>query len=147
MRLVRWHICRATSKIDVDPTSVLFGGVLQPELPTDLLDTGLEFLDAVHGMVPFPNNTSTSSVLTTRGNIKKCVYAHMQMSLSMALRIFNPLLKDILRFLRKLTMQINGVRRHSAIRIIFPEDQIRCLFVVLCHLAPMRLALLRELLG
>lgn len=65
----------------------------------------------------------------------------------MRLRILDPLLKDLLSLLNKLSMQINGISLYTAIGVILPENELRRLFVVLLHLAPMRLALLGEVLG
>lgn len=60
VRLLRWHICRATGQIDVNATSVIFGAVLQPKFPTDLLNPGLEFLDVVRGVVSFSDDPTSS---------------------------------------------------------------------------------------
>lgn len=71
----------------------------------------------------------------------------MQMILPMALRIFDPLLENILRLFNKLPMQINRVGINPSRRVILPEDKLGCLPVVLVHLAPVRFALLAEFLG
>jgi hypothetical protein len=68
------------------------------------------------------------------------------MVLTLLLRITNPCLKNILRFLYELAVQINSVVRNSSWSIVLPEDVVRCLLVVLVHFGRMLLAFLRQLM-
>ena len=43
-------------------------------------------------------------------------------------------------------MQINGIIGNAPIGVIFPEDKLRRLLVILLHLATVRLSFFRELL-
>lgn len=69
----------------------------------------------------------------------------MQMRLPMTLRVLDPLLQHILRLLRKLAVQIYRVRGYPSVHVVLSKDKLRRLLVVLLHLPPVRLALLREL--
>lgn len=69
----------------------------------------------------------------------------MQMILPRTLRITNPLLQYPLRLLYKLPMQINRIPIHSAHRIVFPENVIRRLLIILVHQRAMPLAFFRQL--
>ena len=148
---VRGHDSLATSQVHVDATGVLLSSILQAQLLADLLDTGLDLLHVVRRVVALSDDTKKSSKRSATVRTPKRKddnhHIHMQMVLSMRLRILNPLLKDLLRLLNELSMQINGVRLYTAIGIILPENELRRLLVVLLHLAPMRLALLGEVLG
>jgi hypothetical protein len=70
----------------------------------------------------------------------------MQMRLPILLRISDSLLQNLLCFLYKLPVQINRIVGNSPLRIIFPKDIIRGLFVILIHLCRMLLPLLRQLM-
>lgn len=69
----------------------------------------------------------------------------MQMVLPMRLGILNALFQDILRLLDELPMQIDRIGRYAPVGVVLAEDELGCLLVVLVHLAPVGLALLREL--
>jgi hypothetical protein len=70
----------------------------------------------------------------------------MQMRLPILLRISNPLLQYLLRLLHKLSMQINRIIRNPSLGIIFPENIIGSLLVVLIHLRGMLFPLFRKLM-
>ena len=72
-------------------------------------------------------------------------HIHVQMRLPRALRISDPLLEDLLRLLDKLPVQIYRVPVHAAHRIVFPENIVRGLFVVLVHHCAVALAFFGEL--
>lgn len=55
------HDRLATGEVNVDPASVILGGILQTELPADLLDTRLDLLHMVRGMVSLPHDPGTSN--------------------------------------------------------------------------------------
>lgn len=47
----RRHISRSTGQIHIDPTSIVFHGILQPEFLADLFDTRLDLLDMINGVI------------------------------------------------------------------------------------------------
>lgn len=67
------------------------------------------------------------------------------MCLSRALRILDPFLKNILRLLHKLSMQIYSIRWHPIRRVVLAEDKLRGLLVVLLHLCAVVFSLGGEL--
>lgn len=71
----------------------------------------------------------------------------MKVVLAMRLGILDALLQNLLRLLDELSVQVDGVRRYAAIGVVLTEDELRRLLVILLHLAPVSLAILRELLG
>lgn len=66
------------------------------------------------------------------------------MRLSCALRVSNPLLQDVLGFLDELSMEIYGVAVDAADGVVFPEDVVGRLLIVLFHHGTMSLAFLGE---
>lgn len=72
---------------------------------------------------------------------------HVQVILSMRFGIFNALLQDLLGLFDELPVQINCVGFDAPVGVVLAEDKFGCLFVVFLHLAPVRLALLRQLFG
>ena len=50
------HLRRSTLEVDVDPSCIVFGGVLQPQLAAYLFHAGLDLLDVAWRMVPFPHD-------------------------------------------------------------------------------------------
>lgn len=54
---VRRHNSLSTSQVHIDATGVLFGSILQSQLLTDLLDTGLDLLHVVRGVVALSDDT------------------------------------------------------------------------------------------
>lgn len=57
----RRHNSLTTSQVDIDATIVVLGGILQPQLPTHLLDARLNFLNMVRGVVPLADDTISRS--------------------------------------------------------------------------------------
>ena len=66
---------------------------------------------------------------------------HMQMGLACALCVADSLLKNVFCFLDELTMQIDSVACDFSDGIVFTEDLLRGLLVVLVGLCSMFLAL------
>ena len=58
---------------------------------------------------------------------------HVEVSLACGLSVSDALLENILGFFDELAVQINGVSIDPADGIIFPEDVVGRLFVVLVH--------------
>jgi hypothetical protein len=68
------------------------------------------------------------------------------MRLPILLRISNSLLQYLLCFFYKLPMQVNRIVRYPSLGIIFPENIIGSLLVVLIHLRRMLFPLFRKLM-
>lgn len=71
----------------------------------------------------------------------------MKMVLTVLLRILNAFFQDVLGLLHKLAVQVNRILGNTATSIVFAENELRGLLVILLHLATMGLSLLGELLG
>jgi hypothetical protein len=56
MLVIGRHCCGSTLKIDIHPAFIRFGGILQSQFSTNLLDSRFDLLDVVGGMVSFPHN-------------------------------------------------------------------------------------------
>ena len=139
------RIRRTTGQVDVDPALVLLRVEVQALFATDALNTRLYLLDVVRGMDAFADD---SIPLATRPNPpRRKMHSHMQMSLTMPLRVFNPLLQNLLRLLDKLTMKINRISRNPPFGVILAEDKLGRLLIVLVHLAPVIFALVGEFFG
>ena len=72
---------------------------------------------------------------------------HVQVILTMRFGIFNPLLQNLLSLFDELSVQINCVGLDAPVGVVLAEDKFGRLFVIFLHLAPVRLALLRQLFG
>jgi hypothetical protein len=70
----------------------------------------------------------------------------MQMRLPVLLRVFDPLLKNVLCLLYKLSVEIDRIISDSSLRVVLAENIVGRLLVVLVHLRGMRLAFLRQLM-
>lgn len=148
------HMSRTTCEVHVDTAGIFLGGVLETLLATDLFDSGFEFLDVicrVDSLSDNPGQDKTSksvppspSKTTKPGNRRNI---HMQMPLPMTPGIPNPLLKNILRLLNELTVEIDRIRRNPALGVILAKDKLGGLLVVFFHFATVRFALFGELLG
>lgn len=122
------HVDRPTRQVDVYPSLIGLGMVLQPQLPTNLLDPGLDLLNMPWAVIPLPDN-------------------HMQMVLPRLLRVPDPLLEDILRLLDELPVQVDRVGGDAPRGVVLPEDVLGGLFVVLGHRRAVLLAFFREGVG
>lgn len=56
------HLRRAPGQIHIDPARVLLGGILQPQLATDLFDSRLDLLDVVGGVVSLSHNPASHTI-------------------------------------------------------------------------------------
>lgn len=57
----------------------------------------------------------------------------MKVGLAGGLSVSDALLENIFGFLDELSMQVNGIAVDPPKSIIFPEDEVGCLLVVLFH--------------
>ena len=97
-------------QVDVDSALILLGIILQSQLPTNLLNLGLDLLHMPNTMIPFTHN-------------------NVQMPLPRLLRVSDALLQNLLRFLDELAVQVNGVRVYAADGVVFAENVLGGLFV------------------
>jgi len=67
------------------------------------------------------------------------------MGLAVGPSVSDALLQNVFGLLYKLPVQINGVPIDTAYRVIFPEDVIGCLFVILVHHCTMSFPFLGKL--
>ena len=49
--ILRWHFCWSATQVDVDSTRILLGRVLEAKFLAELLDTRLQFLNMVGGVI------------------------------------------------------------------------------------------------
>ena len=69
--VLRWittvggHLGRSTGQVDVDPSGVLLGGILEAEFLTDLFDAGLELLDMVCRVIAFSDDSIPIKTIET----------------------------------------------------------------------------------
>lgn len=119
------HVHGAAGQVDVDAALVGLGVVLQAHLATDLFDFGLD-------------------LLYMAGTVVAPAHDHVQVRLALSPGVADALLHDVLRLLHELAVQVDGVGGHPAGRVVLPEDEVRGLFVVFRHLAPVGLAFLAQ---
>jgi hypothetical protein len=100
--------------------------VLQAEFAANLLDARLDLLHVVHGVVSLADD-------------------HVQVRLAVLLGVANALLEDLLGLFDELAVKINGVAVDFADGVVFAEDELGGLLVVLVGFGGVRLALLRQL--
>jgi len=115
-------------KLNKHPPLVVLGIILQPQLLTQRLDLRLDLLDVSRAVVALPDN-------------------NVQMRLPRALRIPDPLLENLLRFLYILAVQIYRIRRNFTHRVILPENEFGGLLVVVVGRRGVLFALLRGVVG
>jgi hypothetical protein len=123
------HLRRSVAsglQFDVHATFVVLGVVLQSKFAADLLDARLDLLHMVDGVVSLADD-------------------HVEMRLSVLLGVADALLEDLLGLLDKLAVQIDGVARDFSYSVVFAEDELGGLLVVLVGFGCVRLALLRQL--
>ena len=71
----------------------------------------------------------------------------MQMALSPLSRNPDSLFQDIFSLFYEQAVEINGIARDTALGVVFPEDVVARLVVVLVHLRCVGFAFFRELVG
>ena len=119
------HIHSTTLQIHIYPPLIRLRMILQPQLPTHLFHPGLDLLHMPRTMISHPHN-------------------NMQMRLPRTPCVLYPLLKNILRFLDELPMQIDCVGWDAPLSVVLAEYEFRGLFVVLLHACAVVFAFLRE---
>jgi hypothetical protein len=123
------HLRRSVAgrlQLDVHATLVVLSVVLQAEFAANLLDARLDLLHVVHGVVSLADD-------------------HVQVRLAVLLGVANALLEDLLGLFDELAVKINGVAVDFADGVVFAEDELGGLLVVLVGFGGVRLALLRQL--
>ena len=108
------HNGRSSLEINIHPSFVLFGSVLETQFLAYLLDSGFDFLDVVHGVVSLAHNPIYSDsnqppghqlpLLPPTPSNTAMENLHMQMRLSVLLCISNPLFQNLFCFFHKLTV-------------------------------------------
>lgn len=125
----RWHLVDiSTLEVYEDPTLVLLGAVLQSQFTAHLFNSWLDLLDMVPAMVAFAHND-------------------MQMAFSPLPGNPDPLFQNILGLFYEQAVEVNGIASHAALGVVFPEDVVARLVVVLVHFRCMGFALFRELVS
>jgi len=118
--VVRRHLWRSSLllstssawlEFDEHPAFVVFGVVLKAEFLTYRFDFWLDLLDVTGAVIAFADN-------------------YVQVILACALRVAYSLLQDFLCLLNVLAVQVYRVAGYFAYCIVFPEDELRSLFVV-----------------
>jgi len=118
----------STLEVYEDPTLVLLGAVLQSQFTAHLFNSWLDLLDMVPAMVAFAHND-------------------MQMAFSPLPGNPDPLFQNILGLFYEQAVEVNGIASHAALGVVFPEDVVARLVVVLVHFRCMGFALFRELVS
>ena len=124
------HLRRSVAgwlQLDVHATLVVLGIVLQPEFAANLLNTRLDLLHVVRGVVSLADN-------------------HVEVCLAVLLCIANALLENLLGLLDVLAVQVDSVAGDFAHGIVLAENELGSLLVVFVGFGSMCLALLRQLM-
>lgn len=119
---------RTALQVDVDPTGVVFGGVVQPHLATESLDLGLQPLHVVLAVVSHADD-------------------HVQVGLARGLGVPDPPLEDVLGLFDVLAVQVDGVAGHALEPVVLAEDELARAPVVPLHQRAVLPALFRQRLG
>ena len=117
-----------TLQVHKDSALVLLRAVLQSQFAAHLLDSRLDLLDVIPAVVAFAHND-------------------VQMAFSSLSRNPDPLFQNILGFFYEQAVEVNGVARDSALGVVFPEDVVARLTVVLVHLRGVGFAFFGQLVG
>jgi hypothetical protein len=127
--VVTGHLRRSVAsglQFDVHAPFVLLGVVLQSKFAADLLHARLNLLHMIDGVVSLADD-------------------HVEMRLSVLLGVADALLEDLLGLFDKLAVQVDSVAGDFSYSVVFAEDELRGLLVVLVGFGCVRLALLRQL--
>lgn len=109
-------------QVDVYPPSILFGPILQAQLPTQLFDLWLDLLHMARRVVALAHN-------------------RMQVLLPAGLGRPDALLQDSLCLFDIESVEVDGVLVHFAGGVVLAEDVVGCLAVVVVSLGVMLLGL------
>lgn len=121
--VVAWGLLRTALKVDVHPSLILFGAVLQIQFAADLFNARLDLLDMILAVVALTHD-------------------HVKMCLAMALRVADSLLKDLFCFFDILAVKVDSVAGDFADGIVLAEDVLGGLLVVLIRFGSVLLPLL-----
>lgn len=94
-----------TRQVDINPTRVFFGRKVKAHLSTDLLDAGLELLHSAGRVVALAHND-------------------VQMRLAAGAGVADSGLENILGLLYILPVQVDGIGRYPARRVVLAEDEL-----------------------
>jgi hypothetical protein len=114
----------ATLEVNKDAALILLGTVLQSEFPAHLLDARFNLLHMSGAVVSLADND-------------------MQMAFSALARSAYPLFERIFGFFYEESVQVNRIAFDATLGVVFAENKIACLAVVVVHLCGMRFAFLR----
>ena len=98
-------LMRAALEIDIHPSFILFGVVLEIQFAADLFDAGLDLLDMVCTVVAF-------------------THYHVQVRLAVTLCVANSLLKNFFCFFDILAVKIDSVASHFSDGVVLAEDEL-----------------------
>ncbi len=118
LRRGRHTVHGAALEVYVNTTLIFFGLILQSKVAADLFDPGFNLLHMIAAVIPLAHND-------------------MQVIFASTSRSFDALLKHILSFLNKQTVQVDGIVLHTAIGVVLKEDEVPRLTVVLLHFRSM----------
>lgn len=127
-RHLRWAVAAVLFQVDVDAALVMFGVVLQSKFAADRLDTRLELLHMASTVVSFADN-------------------HVQVRLAVLSGVADALLENLLCFFDELAVEIDGVGVDLAHGVVFTENELGGLSVVVVGFGGVRLALVRQVFG
>ena len=116
----------ARLQLDVHATLVVLSVVLQAKFTADLLDARLNLLHVVDGVVSLADD-------------------HVQVRLAVLLGVADALLEDLLGLFDELAVQVDGVAVDFADGVVFAEDELGGLLIVLVGFGCVCFALLRQL--
>lgn len=131
LRVLRWgrHAADlAAGEVDVDAALVLLRLVVQAKIAADLLDSRFNLLDMIAAVVSLAHND-------------------VQVVFAPALGSFDALFQYVLSFLDKQAVQIDCVICYSAVCVVFTENIVARLTVILFHLRSVLLPLLRQVVS
>jgi len=120
--------------------------VLEALLLADLLDTRLDLLDMVDRVIALADN-ATSDIRDVHIAANSKDYSHMQMVLAGTLCVLDSLFEDLFGLFHKLTVKVNGITVDPSYSIVFTEDVLGCLSVIVVCLLSMVLCLLRQIMS
>lgn len=126
--ILRTPTMRTAFQINKYPPFVILRPIVQPHLPTNLLNPRPNLLHMIRRMIPLP---------------------HDDVQVRRATRPLrpDPVLEDPLGLLYEEAVQVNAVLVDAALGVVLAEDEVSGLAVVVVHFGGVALALVGELFG
>ena len=118
----------STLQIHKDPTFILLGPVLQPQLATHLLNTRFDLLHMVLAMIALAHND-------------------VEMVFAPLASHSDPLFQHILCFFDEEAVQVNRIASDATLGVVFAEYVVARLAIVLVHFGRVSFSFFRELVG